>query len=176
MKKFNYVLLSSLLFIILIPFNTTAQYQIPIDIIASGGGTIQAPGYILSGTAGEIFTGNSGSAINQLRSGFWFIYYFDVITYAGDENVISSVFRLEQNYPNPFNPSTTVRFAVPERNLVTIRLYDLLGEEVLQVINEEKEQGWYDIIIDLRNLASGIYIYRMNAGKFVSTRKMMLIK
>ncbi len=80
-------------------------------------------------------------------------------------------FVLHQNYPNPFNPSTTIKYAVPKTSLVNIKVYDLTGQEVASLVNEVKEAGTYEIKFDARNLASGIYLYRMIADNFTSVRK-----
>jgi uncharacterized repeat protein (TIGR01451 family) len=85
-------------------------------------------------------------------------------------------YSLAQNYPNPFNPSTTIMYSVPERSVVTIKIYNVLGEEITTLVNEEKERGWYEIKFNSNGLASGIYVCRMQAGNYVSIKKMMLLK
>jgi hypothetical protein len=85
-------------------------------------------------------------------------------------------FILEQNYPNPFNPSTTISFSVPEIEFVTLKVYDVLGNEIATLINEEKSAGSYEILFDATDLSSGIYFYRLQAGSFVETKKMVLMK
>ena len=95
-------------------------------------------------------------------------------------------YSLEQNYPNPFNPSTKIRYTVPaspksspkERTLngVILIVYDILGNQVATLVNEKKEPGYYEVDFNGSNLASGVYIYRLNAADFVSVKKMMLIK
>jgi cyclomaltodextrinase / maltogenic alpha-amylase / neopullulanase len=83
---------------------------------------------------------------------------------------------LAQNYPNPFNPKTGVRFQVSGVSDVKIAVYDILGREVAVLVNERKTPGSYEVTFDGRGLASGVYIYRMSAGTFVQTRKMLLLK
>ena len=85
-------------------------------------------------------------------------------------------FVLHQNYPNPFNPSTTIKYAVPKTSLVNIKVYDLTGQEVASLVNEVKEAGPYEIKFDARNLASGVYLYRMIADNFTSVRKFNVLK
>lgn len=152
-----------------------SQHQIPFSVIGSGGVSQTNAGYILTGTLGEPFIGEAVSSSNTAYSGFWYLYYEDVVSSIEDE-AIPRHFALEQNFPNPFNPTTTIKFALPERNLVQIRLYTIIGEEVLLLVNEEMNQGWYEIKLNMNSFSSGVYIYRMNAGNYVSTRKMMLIK
>jgi len=85
-------------------------------------------------------------------------------------------FALSQNYPNPFNPSTTVRYDVPERTHVTLKVYDILGREVAELVNGKKDPGFYEAVWDAQNFASGVYFYRITAGDFVSVRKLTLMK
>jgi para-nitrobenzyl esterase len=85
-------------------------------------------------------------------------------------------FILFQNYPNPFNPTTIIRFEIPRESIVTIKLYDLLGREIKTLVNEEKTAGSYSYIFDGSSLSSGIYFYRITAGKFAQTKKMILMK
>lgn len=85
-------------------------------------------------------------------------------------------YNLEQNFPNPFNPTTTIRFAIPEANIVTLKVYNTIGEEVATLVNEKKEIGSYSINFNSSNLASGIYLYKLQAGDFVQTKKMILMK
>ena len=85
-------------------------------------------------------------------------------------------FKLNQNYPNPFNPSTNIKYSVPENNFVSVKVYDVLGEEVASIINEEKSAGSYEVNFDASNLSSGIYFYTMRSGSFLETKKMVLMK
>ncbi len=87
-----------------------------------------------------------------------------------------NIFALYQNYPNPFNPTTTIKYTIPKTSFVTIRVFDVLGNEVAQLLNENKTTGDYKIEFNASHLASGIYFYRMQAGNFVSTKKLLLIK
>ncbi|MBK7630757.1 MAG: T9SS type A sorting domain-containing protein [Ignavibacteriales bacterium] len=85
-------------------------------------------------------------------------------------------YELGQNYPNPFNPSTTIRFSVPEAGLVTLKVYNLLGEEVATLLNNEQAAGVYEANFDASRLSSGIYFYTLEAKNFTSTKKMVLLK
>ena len=93
-----------------------------------------------------------------------------------EENIIPDNFELSQNYPNPFNPSTTIRYSVPSRSTVVLKIYDILGGEVSTLVNEEKDRGVYNITFSASNLASGIYLYQLRAGSFVETKKMILLR
>jgi hypothetical protein len=85
-------------------------------------------------------------------------------------------FSLSQNYPNPFNPNTTIRYSIPKASFVNIRIYDILGREVKTLANEQKQAGNYSINFNGNNFASGIYFYRMQAGNFIQTKKLVLLK
>jgi len=93
-------------------------------------------------------------------------------------------FKLEQNYPNPFNPATKIRYSIPlvetqsseAAQNVLLKVYDVLGNEVATLVNEKKPAGVYETNFDASKLSSGIYLYKIQAGSFVQTRKMMLLK
>lgn len=85
-------------------------------------------------------------------------------------------YSLSSNYPNPFNPSTVISYALPQSGLVTLKVYDILGNEVATLVNEVKSEGIHSVNFDASGLPSGVYIYKMQAGDFVQTKKMMLLK
>ncbi len=89
---------------------------------------------------------------------------------------IPSEFILEQNFPNPFNPVTTIQYSIPQRSNVTLKIYDVLGKEIAVLVNEEKDRGVYNVNFDATGLASGIYLYKLQAGSFVETKKMILLR
>jgi hypothetical protein len=103
-----------------------------------------------------------------------------------EENEIAFNYQLDQNYPNPFNPSTKIKYQIPEISFVTIKIYDVLGNEIETLVNEEKNAGIYEIEFDASSLtgsvsaiggyASGIYFYQLKAGSYIETKKMLLIK
>ncbi|MDZ4712660.1 MAG: T9SS type A sorting domain-containing protein [bacterium] len=89
---------------------------------------------------------------------------------------VPSQFELNQNYPNPFNPTTVINFAIPSAGFVKLKIYDLLGKEVMTLVNEQKNAGFYNVDFNGENFASGIYFYKIEAGDFVQTRRMLLVK
>lgn len=91
-------------------------------------------------------------------------------------NAIPVVFALSQNFPNPFNPVTKINYAIPHEEKVTINVYDILGRVVKVLVNENQKAGYYTAVFDGSNYASGIYFYRITAGNFTSTKKMVLLK
>lgn len=96
------------------------------------------------------------------------------ITQLGNE--IPAGFKLEQNYPNPFNPVTNIGLKIAERGFVSLKLYDISGREVKQLVNEDLNAGIYNIDLDASDLPSGIYFYKLQANKFSETKKMIIIK
>jgi hypothetical protein len=85
-------------------------------------------------------------------------------------------YTLGQNYPNPFNPSTTIRYQIPDRSFVTLKIYDLLGREVAALVNEEKPAGTYELTWNAEGLPSGVYFYQLRTGSFTGTGKMVFLK
>lgn len=112
------------------------------------------------------------------------ISYSDLnITSVNDDNVFPDEFVLEQNYPNPFNPSTKIKFKIPsviasetKQSLVSLIVYNLLGNEVATLVNEYKPAGSYEVEFNASELASGVYFYKLQTGSFVKTKKMVLLK
>jgi photosystem II stability/assembly factor-like uncharacterized protein len=92
------------------------------------------------------------------------------------EETVTKNFRLSQNYPNPFNPSTTINFSMPEQTNVSLKIYDVLGKEVAELVNEEMSSGSYKVDFDAANLSSGIYFYTLKTNNQIQTRKMILMK
>ncbi len=106
------------------------------------------------------------------------VFNVDINTGTDSKNnlQIPSSFEVFQNYPNPFNPSTTIKYSVPQAAIVKVSVYDILGREILNLVNEEKLPGNYEVKFDGANLSSGIYFYRMQAGEYMIVKKMSLIK
>jgi hypothetical protein len=85
-------------------------------------------------------------------------------------------FKLEQNFPNPFNPTTKIQYQLPTDSRVTLKVYDILGSEVATLVNEEQEEGYKEVQFNGSNIASGMYVYRLTAGDYVSVKKMLMVK
>lgn len=95
---------------------------------------------------------------------------------AENNSVLPTKFDLSQNYPNPFNPSTTIKYQVPQNSFVSVNVYDVLGNEVRTLVREEKAAGSYELRFDAGNMPSGVYFYKIQAGNFTQTKKMILMK
>ena len=115
------------------------------------------------------------------------IYYYKLkqIDYSGDSkysnvievNIVSPfIFDLSQNFPNPFNSSTTIHYQLPKDNLVSLKVYDVLGNEVKTLLSENKRAGYYTITFSVNDLSSGIYFYKLTAGEYSATKKFLLLK
>ena len=106
------------------------------------------------------------------------IVYGDTSTVLGInyENVQPDQFLLSQNYPNPFNPSTKINYQLPEISFVALKIYDVLGNEIATLVNEEKSAGSYEVEFSSKRLPSGIYFYQLRAGNYVETKKMVLLR
>jgi hypothetical protein len=91
-------------------------------------------------------------------------------------NSIINTFNLFQNYPNPFNPVTNIQYQIAEKQLVTLMIYDVIGNEIAVLINEVKDAGTYNVEFNADRFSSGVYYYTLKAGSFTSTKKMILLK
>lgn len=141
-----------------------------IGFVAGSGTTTESRSYS--------FVDNSlpvGSFSYRLKQ----IDYDGTFEYSNTVEVVTSIpvqYSLDQNYPNPFNPSTKIRFTIPEASAVSLKVFNAIGEEVANLVNEVYESGTNEIVFNASNLTSGIYFVRMEAGSFVSTRKITLLK
>jgi hypothetical protein len=98
--------------------------------------------------------------------------YSDII----EVGIVPTKLKLYQNYPNPFNPSTLINYHIPEAGFVTLKVYDVIGKEVANLVSENKGQGSYGVTFDASNLPSGIYVYQLKVNSFIETKKMVLMK
>ncbi len=109
------------------------------------------------------------------------VFQYDEKTVSVENEIIFSEFKLEQNYPNPFNPTTKIKYSIPDNEKsempnVKILIYDILGKVISTLVNRYQNPGNYEIIFNANNLPSGIYFYKLQAGNFISTKKMILTK
>ncbi len=124
----------------------------------------------------------SGVTVHEPASGSYKFYWGDLnidhLTFAKEENEIPTEFNLLQNYPNPFNPSTIISYQLSVTGFVTLKIYDVLGREITTLVNEFQLPGTYNSTFSILHsaLSSGVYFYRLQAGDFVQTKKMMLLK
>ncbi len=126
-------------------------------------------------------TATVASQYGSISPKFYTAWDFDlgrpnVVTEVADEVGIPYVFTLSQNYPNPFNPTTAIRFSIPTEDLVTLKVFNVLGQELATVVNERLKAGIHTVTFDASKLSTGVYFYQINAGQFVETKKMVLLK
>ncbi|MDZ7623152.1 MAG: T9SS type A sorting domain-containing protein [Ignavibacteriaceae bacterium] len=93
-----------------------------------------------------------------------------------NNEIVPEEYALKQNYPNPFNPSTKIEFRIADFGFVELKIYDILGNEVMRLVNEEKPAGFYEVEFNASTLTSGVYFYQLKAGEFIQTKKMILLK
>jgi len=89
---------------------------------------------------------------------------------------VPSSYTLEQNYPNPFNPATTIAYSIPQESQISLKIYDVMGREVVELVSGKQSAGAYSVEFDAASLASGTYFYKLTAGEFISVKKMVLLK
>jgi len=120
---------------------------------------------------------NNGYVYTGTDNGVW-RRPLSEITSVEEEQIdeMPTEFLLSQNYPNPFNPSTKIKYLVPQSSNVVIKVFDILGNEIEILVNEEKPVGTYEVNWNAANLPSGVYFYQLRAGSFVQTKKMLLLK
>ena len=106
-----------------------------------------------------------------------FKFNWDNITSTGSNSgLVPESYSLAQNYPNPFNPVTSISYSIPVAGNVSIRVYDMMGREIKSLVSEYKQAGSYNVLFDASNFASGVYLYKLEAGSYIASRKMVLIK
>jgi photosystem II stability/assembly factor-like uncharacterized protein len=118
-------------------------------------------GFILCCNSKIFFTENNGGIVTSVET--------------KKANVVSK-YKLNQNYPNPFNPTTKISYQIPTSSNVKITIYDLLGNEVAEIINENKNAGYYEVDFEANNLSSGVYFYQIATGNFIQSKKMILLR
>jgi hypothetical protein len=139
------------------------------------GNTFDLPAALALDASGNIYvTGRSnqlgGSIITTIK------YVPVLVSVQGQNTNVPTEYALKQNYPNPFNPSTIIRYQLPKDAFVSVKVYDLLGKEVAKLVDETKDAGYYEIVFDAASLTSGLYFYKMQAGDFVTVRKMVVVR
>lgn len=176
--------LTILMMVMLSPVILSAQLRIDRSVIGNGytqatdsvGEGLAANANFLDGTVGQMIIDKSTDSSFALSHGFWYQISKDIMTGIEDDGLNPETFELKQNYPNPFNPSTKIVFNLPKAIDVRLTIYNVLGQEVGTLVNEKLAAGKYDITFEARDLAAGLYFYRIQAGSFIETMKMLLVK
>jgi hypothetical protein len=174
----EFLMMGIVIFVILLFFQSaSAQYAIPRSVFGSGGASLSSSTNKLVGTLGQPFIGTMSGALNKHNAGFWHVQcYLLTSVKEKPEEALPAEYQLEQNYPNPFNPSTTIRFSIPHREYVTLKIFDVLGREVATLVDGEMEAGEHSVVFDASGLSGGTYFYQLKAESVVRTQCMVFIK
>ena len=164
--------------------SSAQTYDLKNDVIDDGGTKMTSSGYIGRGSFGQSTIGKISSAGYIAIIGFWHPPYAPPTGVEEDLLVpgpVPMVFSLSQNYPNPFGKWTIVNYQLPMPNHTTLRIHDLSGRVVRRLVDEEQEPGYYSVTWDLRGvsgerLPNGVYFYRISAGDFIRSRKMVVLR
>ncbi len=159
---------------LLVAANAGAQIQLARSVLGSGGGGGGGANNVITGTIGQVAIGVANGPDWMHDIGFW--PGAPTPTAVDDHAGQPAVFKLQQNQPNPFNPVTTIHYAVPNAGHVAIRLYDTRGRLVRTLVDEDHQPGYFHFVFNGEGVASGIYLYRMEAPGFGETKKLVLLK
>lgn len=148
----------------------------------NGSGTLPSDYYTVLWVQTERFTKSELQDATVVLASMWYTAWVNagLLAMPTDVKHLTSAapgaFTLDQNFPNPFNPSTTLRYSLPNAGQVTLKVYNVIGQEVATVVNEYQTQGTYSVKFDASKLSTGMYLYRISAGNFVQVKKMLLVK
>ncbi|MDD8017213.1 MAG: T9SS type A sorting domain-containing protein [Bacteroidota bacterium] len=117
---------------------------------------------------------NNNSSYQNMYN--WTYTWLGIPQSVQQDEAVARTFQLWQNYPNPFNPTTNIKYSIPQSGMVSLKVFDILGREVMTVLNQFQAAGSYTATLDASKLATGVYVYRLDSGSFSSVKKMMLIK
>jgi len=161
---------------ILLISSTLFSQSVTGSFFSNGGTTSSNESFSSYSTLGETFVGAGSNETYNVFGGSQFVKN-NLVTGIGqfENSSLPERYLLSQNYPNPFNPSTTIRFDLPKPTNVTLRIFNTLGQEVAVLVNQEKAAGYHQVRWEAF-LPSGIYFYRLQAGSFVDTKKLILMK
>ena len=154
-----------------------AQSTVPWSSSSMGFAISSSTTTMVKSDIGQAFVGTMQGLSSMVEGGFLAdtLLRGTVVSVAGHA-AIPTEFALEQNYPNPFNPTTKIQLTIPNRRWTTVNVYDILGRKVVTLLNEVKDPGTYTIEFDGSNLSSGVYFYRLEAGDFKQTKRLLLLK
>jgi len=140
------------------------------------GGKINQTGLYTAGSDSGYYLITAEDTLSQISGSA--VVWITLITKVDEQAKpkLPTEFALGQNYPNPFNPETTIEFSVKEKCFVKLKVFDITGREVVTLVNANFEAGFYRVTFDARNLATGVYLYRINMKNFMAVKKMVLLE
>ncbi len=153
-----------------------AQYAVNRTLFNVSGNQLENNSFIINVTIGQSAIGAMQGSEYNSNFGFWYSGQGTLTDIADNLDLIPKEYKLEQNYPNPFNPSTKIKFGLPKESKVVLLVYNILGEKVVELIDQDLSAGYHEIELFSSNLSSGIYIYTLHAEKFIKTKKMLVLK
>ena len=162
-----------------LPTISVAAPTLRISRQAFGGGSVQVSSgsFAMRGTISSTPIGRISGATFEHGIGFWYTLPQPIVTAVDDAAPGQIIpYRLDQNSPNPFNPRTTIRFALSDPGPVKLKVFDLRGRRVATLIDQEMVAGEHELVFHATHLASGVYVYRIQAGQFTQSRLITLIK
>jgi hypothetical protein len=177
MQKSNIFLIQIIIMSCGLFASARAQDTIVISVFGNGVSISQTGNHRLSATLGQPLIGVGSNDSITIYGGFW-TSIIDIATSTEqiEESTLPQEFSLNQNYPNPFNPTTIISWQLPVSGHVSLKVYDIIGNEVATLVNEEKPAGNYEISFDASGLSSGVYFYKLTSGNFIKTKKMILLR
>jgi hypothetical protein len=162
--------------LLLLPIRGPAQSTIPWSAFSSGFVVSSSPTTILKSAVGQQCVGTMQGPSTIVEGGFLADTLFRSATAIAERAEVPKEYSLQQSYPNPFNPSTTIGFELPHTSRVSLKVYNLLGQEVTTLVDDEMQAGTYEAQFNASSLSSGMYVYRLRAGDYVATKRMILMK
>jgi hypothetical protein len=177
-KTKKFLLMMSTLLLLGVVFRESGEAQFAVRQSVFGNGSAAAAGVNqkMAGMLGEPLVGRSGNSAFISTGGFWYHSGGLMTGVHGTPEGAPTVYRLEQNYPNPFNPVTTIRYELSRASYASLKVFNMLGQEVRTLVDGQQPAGMYEVGLDARGLASGVYVYRLSAGEYSATRKLVLLK
>jgi len=174
------LLILSGIFVCSIASVSEAQTQLQVDAVTAGGNMATSSNYSVRSSVGQVAVTIASSTNYSAYGGIWpSIFNVKKLTPIDGKNSppdIPDSYSMEPAYPNPFNPTATIRYALPKADRVRITVYNMLGQRVRVLINKRQNAGHHEVTFHSRQLASGVYLYRIVAGDFTKVKKITLVK
>jgi hypothetical protein len=159
------------------PVSVYAQSTVPWSGNSTGFGISYSTTSTVKSAVGQGFVGTVVGSASIVESGFLADTLMrGTVVRVADNLSVPTEYALRQNFPNPFNPSTTIVFELPAKTMVRLTAYDLLGREIATLVDEDKTAGVYEVLFDASRMASGVYFYRLEAGGYCATKRMVILK